>query len=111
MKCLNWRLRSPERVTVRRRPSATGEGRRSFWDGRPDSPERSGWHWIEDGDGVRPMLWRGDDWPESLDRGEWQDGFITLTPIDLSRGFYHGPVAMPVEVAALFHGNLLSSDS
>ena len=73
------------------------------WDGRPESPERSGWHWVEDGDGVRPLLWRGDDWPEPLDRGEWQDGFAVISPHAVRHGRYHGPLAMPPSVAALFN--------
>lgn len=65
------------------------------WDGRPDNPDRSGWHWIEDADGLQPLLWRGDDWPERVDRGEWQDGYAVLSAHDLSRGYYYGPVALP----------------
>lgn len=77
------------------------------WDGRPEAPERSGWHWVEDADGVRPLLWRGEDWPEPLDRGEWQDGHAVLGPRDLRRGRYHGPLAMPPRVATLFRLNML----
>ena len=80
---------------------------RRQWDGRPAEPERSGWHWIEDGDGLRPLLWRGEDWPEQLDRGEWQDGFAVLSPHAVRRGRYYGPLVMPPEVAALFRLNLL----
>ena len=71
------------------------------WSGYPDNPEASGWHWIEDADGLRPLLWRGQDWPDKLDRGEWQDGYAVLSARDLSRGRYHGPVAMPPRMAAL----------
>ena len=42
---------------------AERETRQRKWDGRPDAPERSAWHWIEDGDGRRPVLWHGEDWP------------------------------------------------
>lgn len=77
------------------------------WDGKPDAPERSGWHWVEDGDGVRPLLWRGEDWPDPLDRGEWQDGAAVLGPRDLRHGRYHGPLVMPPRVAALFRLNLM----
>ena len=80
---------------------------RQGWDGRPAAPERSGWHWVEDGDGLRPLLWRGDDWPERTDRGEWQDGFAVLSPHALRYGRYHGPLAMPPTGAALVHLNLL----
>ena len=74
----------------------------SVWDGRPDDPDRSGWHWVDDADGLRPLLWRGDDWPDSVDRGEWQDGAAVLSARDLSRGRYYGPVIMPPRLAALF---------
>jgi len=77
------------------------------WDGCPERPESSGWHWIEDADGLRPLLWRGGDWPEPMDRGEWQDGFAVLSPRDLSRGLYHGPVAMTPRLAALCRSSML----
>lgn len=77
------------------------------WDGRPDNPEKSGWHWIEDADGLRPLLWRGDDWPERADRSEWQDGCAVLSARDLSRGKYHGPLAMSSHIAALHRRSLL----
>lgn len=79
------------------------------WNGRPFEPDKSGWHWVEDADGLRPLLWRGDDWPERLDRGEWQDGPAVLSPRDLRRGRYHGPVAMPPRLAATFRQRLLKS--
>lgn len=76
---------------------------RRMWDGRPEDPQRSGWHWIEDGDGLRPLLWRGEDWPERQDRGEWQDGFGVLSTRDLSRGRYHGPIATPLGFDPVVH--------
>lgn len=76
------------------------------WDGRPADPDKSGWHWVEDADGLRPLLWRGDDWPERSDRGGWQDGPAALSPRDLRRGRYHGPVAMPPRLAAAFRSRL-----
>ena len=77
------------------------------WAGYPDSPETSGWHWIEDVDGLRPLLWRGSDWPERMDRGEWQDGYAVLSARDLSRGCYHGPVALTPRLAALCRSRML----
>lgn len=77
------------------------------WDGCPDNPERSAWHWIEDADGLRPLFWRGSDWPERTDRGEWQDGYAVLSVRDLSRGRYHGPVAMSPRLTALCRRSLL----
>lgn len=76
-----------------------GSGRRR-WDGKPDAPECSAWHWIEDGDGLRPVLWHGEDWP-TPGRGVWQDGAALLSPDDLSRARYHGPLTMPAG-SALF---------
>lgn len=77
------------------------------WDGCPEHPERSAWHWIEDADGLRPLLWRGDDWPEPVDRGEWRDGYAVLSARDLSRGRYHGPVAMSPRLAMLCRREML----
>lgn len=71
------------------------------WNGYPDNPEASGWHWIEDADGLRPLLWRGQDWPDEVDRSEWQDGYAVLSTRDLSRGRYYGPVAMSPRLVAL----------
>ena len=79
------------------------------WNGRPDDPERTAWHWVEDADGLRPLLWRGDDWPENVDRDEWQDGFSVLSPRDLRRARYHGPVVVPPRIAALLRHRLLGT--
>ena len=76
------------------------------WDGYPEHPKTSGWHWIEDADGLRPLLWRGDDWPEPVDQGEWQDGYAVLSTRDLSRGCYHGPVAMTPRLAAMYRSRM-----
>ncbi|MGG5889798.1 hypothetical protein ACLF3G_21910 [Falsiroseomonas sp. HC035] len=72
------------------------------WDGVPVRPESSGWHWVEDASGLRPLLWRGDDWPETVDRREWQDGVVVCAPADLRGDRYFGPVAMPEAVADRF---------
>ena len=80
----------------------------ALWDGRPDDPGKSGWHWIEDADGLRPLLWRGGDWPDSVDRDEWQDGPAVLSVRDLRRGRYHGPVVLPSHLAALFQMRVLA---
>lgn len=77
------------------------------WDGFPEDSQKSGWHWLEDGDGLRPILWRGSDWPEASDRHEWKDGFALLSPGDLRRARYHGPVTMPRNVAEHFEVGLL----
>lgn len=83
--------------------SAERETGQRKWDGRPDVPQHSAWHWIEDGDGLRPVLWHGEDWPDPLSRGVWQDGFALLSPGDLGRARYHEPLAMPARVALSRH--------
>ncbi|UFN47020.1 hypothetical protein LPC08_13385 [Roseomonas sp. OT10] len=77
------------------------------WDGVPDRPDRSGWHWVEDGDGLRPLLWRGGDWADPEDRHAWKDGFALLSPHDLRNARYFGPVEMPRVVADRFRLELL----
>lgn len=78
-----------------------------MWDGFPENSQKSGWHWLEDGDGLRPLLWQGSDWPEARDRHEWKDGFALLSPRDLRRAHYLGPVAMPRGVAEKFETRML----
>lgn len=78
-----------------------------FWNGVPEAAERSDWHWIEDGDGLRPLLWRGDDWPEPADRGTWRDGFMQLQPDDLRAAQYLGRAVMPPLAAARFRMGVL----
>jgi len=77
------------------------------WNGEPEAPERSGWHWVRSGDTSRPLFWRGDDWPEALGRGTWRDGRGTLSRSDLCGSCYCGPIAMPPRVAASFRLKLL----
>ncbi|SUE62691.1 hypothetical protein [Roseomonas gilardii] len=77
------------------------------WNGIPDDPKESGWHWVEDGDGLRPLMWRGEDWPDAVDRLGWRDGFAVLSPEDLHHARYHGRVAMPPRVAERFRLNVM----
>ena len=77
-----------------------------IWDGCPEHPEKSGWHWFEDADGLRPLLWRGDDWPDAMGRSEWRDGCAVLSAYDLSHGFYHGPIAMTLCLAIVCRRSL-----
>ena len=72
------------------------------WNGVPTQPGASGWHWIEDATGLRPLLWRGDDWPDPIDRREWEDGIVVCAPSDMQGSRYFGPVAMPAAVADRF---------
>jgi len=69
------------------------------WEGYPDNPGTSGWHWIEDADGLRPLLWRGQDWPDEMDRGEWQDGYAVLSTRDL----YQIPLTKTCRLGAPCH--------
>jgi hypothetical protein len=79
----------------------------SQWDGLPAAPERSDWHWVEDGDGLRPLLWRGDDWPDEVDRRTWRDGFGMLEPYDLRSAAYFGNAGMPPTAAVKFRMSVL----
>lgn len=72
------------------------------WNGIPDLPALSGWCWVEDADGLRPLLWRGADWHEAADRGEWQDGAAVLGTRDLTGAAYLGRVPMSGAVAEKF---------
>jgi hypothetical protein len=72
------------------------------WDGFPDRPAQSGWCWVEDADGLRPLLWRGADWPERADRGAWQDGVVVLAAADLAGARFLGRIDLPPAVAARF---------
>ena len=91
----------PASAGARRPGPVERSARHRTWDGRPDAPARSGWHWVEDGEGLlRPMLWRGADWPDPRRRDTWQDGDTALAPSALSRGRCLGPLAVPPGVAA-----------
>jgi hypothetical protein len=78
------------------------------WNGISLRPETSGWHWVEDADGLRPLLWRGDDWPEAVDRREWQGGVVICVPADLRGGRYFDPVAMPEAVGHRFRATQIA---
>lgn len=70
------------------------------WTGWPSRSEESSWHWLEDVDGLRPLLWRGGDWPDAVDRHSWQDGYAVLAPSDLHGARYWGPAHLPPGAAA-----------
>ena len=66
------------------------------WDGRPQNPERDGWHWLQRvDDGWRVCRW----W--SAEIAGWVDG-ITLSPSTVVEYGVHylGPCRTPAEVAA-----------
>lgn len=70
------------------------------WDGRPEHPERDGWHWVCAAVGIAapyPMLWSHDG--KAWDTGDgWE--FCTA-PRMTERTRYLGPALLPAEVAAL----------
>jgi hypothetical protein len=78
------------------------------WDGVPARPELSGWHWVEDATGLRPLLWRGGDWPESVDRFEWEDGVVVCSAADMRGSQYFGLVAMPDAATDVFRRTRLA---
>ncbi len=80
----------------------------TYWNGVPSDPECSAWHWVEDASGLRPLLWRGDDWPDAMDRREWEDGVVVCAPEDMQEAAYFGPVAMPPAVARRFASTRLA---
>jgi hypothetical protein len=82
---------------------------RELWDGVPALSEASGWHWVEDASGLRPLLWRGDDWPEPADRREWEEGVVICAPSDLRGARYFGPVDLPESVADRFRRTRLAA--
>jgi hypothetical protein len=66
------------------------------WDGRPQNPERDGWHWLtraEDGLTI-PKRW-------DAEMGAWEDGIMLSPPTVIEWGVnYAGPCLTPAEVAA-----------
>lgn len=89
------------------------------WDGRPQNPERDGWHWLRRvGESTRDAPWL---WQESL----WCHGPDAFNPDDMIDMGWHylGPCLTPAEVAAavmaerercakhLENGNFLHDDA
>lgn len=73
----------------------------SEWDGRPENPERAGWHWIADKQGrVLPMDWNGHD-PGA--RHHWIYGWRGWTAAEMVAlgRCYLGPCRTPAEVAEM----------
>jgi hypothetical protein len=60
------------------------------WDGRPQNPERDGWHLIRTDDGVEYVV----RW--SVARG-WLDGELVIYAAE---SIYGGPLLLPAEIAA-----------
>lgn len=72
------------------------------WDGRPQNPERDGWHWLRgrpNGE-PEPLFWF-DETDGDGDGFGWQLSYGVGTPERVSRIFdYLGPCPQPDEVAA-----------
>lgn len=72
------------------------------WDGRPQNPERDGWHWLRgrpNGE-PEPLFWF-DETDGDGDGFGWQLDYDVGTPEQVSRIFdYLGPCLTPFEVAA-----------
>jgi hypothetical protein len=64
----------------------------SAWDGRPENPEKRGWHWIG-----------GDAWEWIPDSQTWLGGCAELSPSEVAATFarYLGPCVLPADLAAL----------
>ena len=66
------------------------------WDGRPENPERDGWHWLHHPEDLRPMVAA---WNAEL--GGWVSGALHSPQGVVDLGFsYLGPALFPAEVAA-----------
>ena len=65
------------------------------WDGRPQNPERDGWHWVGSTEAEKPvvLIWYA---PTQ----NWVLGAIGLPPSSLAGANYLGPCLTPAEVEA-----------
>ena len=65
------------------------------WDGRPQNPERDGWHWVGSTEAEKPvvLIWYA---PTQ----NWVLGAIGLPPSSLAGAKYLGPCLTPAEVEA-----------
>lgn len=65
------------------------------WDGRPQNPERDGWHWLHHPEDLRPMVQ-----PWNAELGGWVSGALHSPQGVVDLGFrYLGPALLPTEVA------------
>lgn len=66
------------------------------WDGRPEQPERDGWHWLHHPEDLRPC-----PAPWDAAHGAWCSGGMHSPQGVVDLGYrYLGPALLPVEVAA-----------
>jgi hypothetical protein len=65
------------------------------WDGRPQHPDRDGWHWTQEGSSICPEQWRASKqvW-RTFDQREF------ISPEKVQHWHYLGPCLTPTEVAA-----------
>jgi hypothetical protein len=67
------------------------------WDGRPQNPERDGWHWVQNGNGIPScQRWHSERWTVGSDPG-WTASQVAA----LQRVRYLGPCLLPSDHAAL----------
>lgn len=67
------------------------------WNGLPDQPERSGWHWLA-------PKHRSDHWVMSRwnsDEQYWPDFYVTYPPQQPDQWIYGGPILNPSELAQM----------
>lgn len=66
------------------------------WDGRPQNPERDGWHWLHHPEDIRPIVQ-----PWDAEYASWISGAMYSPQGVVDLGFrYLGPALLPAEVAA-----------
>ena len=70
------------------------------WDGRPQDPDRDGWHWVQPTGGEPfPAEWRT---AGECVRGRWGEGWVVgPDEYDPAQCAYLGPCHTPAELAAL----------
>lgn len=75
---------------------------REAWDGRPENPERDGWHWLlrDDDEFVRPMFWFAVSKTEPVEVWADRAGMEQRAHDMGARYSYLGPALLPSQVAA-----------
>ncbi|WP_086642962.1 hypothetical protein [Acetobacter sp. DsW_063] len=72
------------------------------WDGRPQNPERDGWHWLgQRGTKWRaPFEWRHEEYSDAADEWFWDIEEDPRYPDEMKNFIYLGPCPSPEELAA-----------
>ncbi|RVT90729.1 hypothetical protein EOD42_23290 [Rhodovarius crocodyli] len=75
------------------------------WDGRPEQPERDGWHWLNDGEEDIVAFW------DSANPRWWTVGNeVEMNPEEADFCTYLGPIPPPSETARLREALRLARD-